>query len=33
MVSERNIGGRWDVDKYRYQMNNGKGEEGEMREC
>jgi len=30
MVWERNIGERWDGDKYQYQMNNGKGEEGEV---
>jgi len=33
MVWERNIGERWDVDKYRYQMNNRKGVEGGTREC
>jgi len=33
MVWEGNIGERWDVDKYHYQMNNGKGEERGMREC
>jgi len=27
MVWERNIGERWAGDNYRYQMNNGKGEE------
>jgi hypothetical protein len=28
MLWERNIEERWDGDKYRYQKNNGKGEEG-----
>jgi hypothetical protein len=26
-------GERWDVDKYRYEMNKGKDEEGRMHEC